>query len=107
MPTKSTSGPIEAHPSMRTHPGEVLELMIKEGLRTSISDAARQIGVSRQALHNIIIGKAGVTPDMAIKLGEIVGSARLWLNLQSSYDLAKAEERRSGQAANQGSIVND
>jgi antitoxin HigA-1 len=84
---------IEPHPAMRTHPGEVLRLMLEDGLNMSLAEAARQLGVSRQALHNVISGKNGISPDMALLLGRMVGSPRLWMNLQARYDLDQARER--------------
>jgi addiction module HigA family antidote len=94
MRTTSTSANrIEPHPSMATHPGEVLRVMLEDGLHLSVSEAARQIGVSRQQLHNVLSGRAGMTPEMALLVGRMVGSPRLWLNIQSRYDLAKAQER--------------
>jgi addiction module HigA family antidote len=94
MHTTSTSvSRTEPHPTMTTHPGEVLRVMLEGGLNLTVSEAARQLGISRQALHNVLSGRASISPEMALLLGRMVGSARLWMNLQARYDLAKAQER--------------
>jgi antitoxin HigA-1 len=63
-------------------------------LRISISEAARKLRVSRQTLHRILAGDAGVTPDMAVRLGKFCGNGPgLWLRMQQAYDLWHAEQR--------------
>jgi addiction module HigA family antidote len=79
-----------------THPGEILREDVLPSLGLSVLDAAAKLGVSRQTLHRIIArrGPRPVTPDMAVRLGKICGNGpRLWLNLQSAYDLWHAERR--------------
>jgi addiction module HigA family antidote len=47
------------------------------------------LGVTRQALHNLVNGKAGISPAMAVRLTKTVGSTpEMWLRLQMAYDLA-------------------
>jgi len=75
------------------HPGEVLnELFIKEnGL--SISKTAMNIGISRQSLSELVNGKNGITAQTALRLAKAFNtSPRYWMNLQSVYDLNKAEK---------------
>ncbi|OLN24745.1 HigA protein (antitoxin to HigB) [Desulfovibrio sp. DV] len=54
---------------------------------------AKALGVSRQALNNIVNGKAGISPEMAIRLSKAFGSTpETWLRLQMAYDLALARQ---------------
>jgi len=77
-----------------THPGELLREDILPALRISVSEAARKLRVSRQTLHRILAGDAGVTPDMAVRLGKFCGNGPgLWLRMQQAYDLWHAEQR--------------
>ncbi len=55
---------------------------------------ARALGVSRKALSELVNSRAGVSPDMAVRLGKAFGSsARHWMQLQMNYDLWHAEQR--------------
>jgi len=75
------------------HPGEILnELFIKEnGL--SISKTAMNIGISRQSLSELVNGKNGITAQTALRLSKAFNtSPKYWMNLQSDYDLRKAEK---------------
>ena len=77
-----------------THPGELLREDVLPALRISVSEAARKLRVSRQTLHRILAGGAGVTPDMALRLGKFCGNGPgLWLRMQQAYDLWHAEQR--------------
>lgn len=79
-----------------THPGEVLREDVFPALDVSISEAARQLGVSRQRLHRIMAGSHGITPEMALRLGKFCGNGpALWLGMQQAYDLWRAEQRLS------------
>lgn len=75
-----------------THPGELLREEVLPALKTSMKDAAADLGVTRQTLHNLLSGKVGVTPEMALRLGKFCGNGpEAWLNMQRSYDLWHAE----------------
>lgn len=77
-----------------THPGEVLREDVLPSLELSVSEAARQLRVSRQTLHRVLSGKAGISPDMAVRLGKFCGNGPgIWLRLQQSHDLWHAEQR--------------
>ena len=77
-----------------THPGELLREDVLPALRISVSEAARKLRVSRQTLHRILAGDAGVTPDMAVRIGKFCGNGPgLWLRMQQAYDLWHAEQR--------------
>jgi addiction module HigA family antidote len=76
------------------HPGEVLREDVLPALGLSVSEAARQLGVSRQSLHRIMAGQQPVTVEMALRLGRFCGNgAGLWLRMQQAYDLWHAERR--------------
>ena len=76
------------------HPGEhVLEDCLKP-LGLSITKAADVLGVSRLTLSNLVNGKNGVSPEMAIRLSKAFGgSPEVWLGMQMLYDLAQAEKK--------------
>ncbi|MDP3899080.1 MAG: HigA family addiction module antitoxin [Mesorhizobium sp.] len=73
------------------HPGEHIRFDCLEPLGLSVTLAASKLGVSRQTLNNILNGKTGISPEMAIRLSKgFGGSAESWLRLQMNYDLAAA-----------------
>ncbi len=77
-----------------THPGAILRENVLPHLKLSVSEAARQLRVSRQTLHRILVGTAAVTPAMAVRLGKFCGNGPgLWLRMQQAYDLWHAERR--------------
>ena len=59
-----------------------------------VVDGARVLGVSRQALSNVVTGKTGISPEMALRLAKAFGgSDEHWLKLQLAYDLAQVRKR--------------
>jgi addiction module HigA family antidote len=61
----------------------------------TVTDAARSLGVSRKALSSILNGRAGISPEMAVRLSMAFNtSAESWLNQQLQYDLWNAEKNR-------------
>lgn len=79
-----------------THPGLSVRADCLEPLGLSVTKAAKILGVSRQALDNLIHGKAAISPEMAIRLDKAFGGgAETWLRLQAAYDLAQARKRAS------------
>lgn len=76
------------------HPGGILRRQCLEPLGLSVTETAKGLGVTRQALSDLLNGKAGISVDMAIRLSKAFGSsAETWLGLQTAYDLAQARER--------------
>ena len=74
------------------HPGEVLRELCLEPLGLSVTAAAEALGVSRKTLSAVLNGKAGISPEMAIRLSIAFDtSAESWLNQQSQYELWHAE----------------
>jgi addiction module HigA family antidote len=78
------------------HPGLSVRADCLEPLGLTVTKAAKILGVSRQALDNLIHGKAAISPEMAIRLDKAFGGgAETWLRLQAAYDLAQAKKRAS------------
>ena len=71
------------------HPGEILKELVIEPLGLSVTEVASRLGVSRASLSKVINGRAGVTPEMAVRLEMTFGkpNAAHWLRLQNAYDL--------------------
>lgn len=77
------------------HPGEILKRLCLDPLGVSITEAAQALGVSRKTLSALLNGRAGVSPEMAVRLSIAFGtSAESWMNHQTQYDLWHAEQRR-------------
>ncbi len=77
------------------HPGLSVRHDCIEPLGLTITGAARALGVTRQALNNLVNCKAAISPEMAIRLDKAFGGgADTWLRLQAAYDLAQAEKGR-------------
>jgi antitoxin HigA-1 len=77
------------------HPGVLVKANLEE-LGVSVADAAKALGVTRQALYNVVSGKSAVTPDMAIRFEKgFGGSADMWLRMQVAYSLAQAREHEA------------
>jgi len=78
------------------HPGEVLRSLCLEPLGLTVTDAAKALGVSRKTLSAILNQRAGVSPEMAVRLSIAFDtSAESWLAQQVQYDLWQAEQKRS------------
>jgi antitoxin HigA-1 len=78
-----------------SHPGSLIKSDLDE-LGLSVVEAAKALGISRQQLHSVIAGRAGVTPEMAVRLEKALGStADTWLRMQMNYDLAQIRAKGS------------
>jgi addiction module HigA family antidote len=76
------------------HPGEVLKGLFLDPLGLSITQTARDLGVSRVALSEIVNGRRGISPEMAIRLASAFKTeVKMWLNLQTNYELWQIESR--------------
>ncbi|WKL21447.1 HigA family addiction module antitoxin [Agrobacterium tumefaciens] len=76
------------------HPGELLREEVIAALQLSVTEAAERLGLSRVALSRVLNGRAGISPDLALRLERAgVSTARAWLAMQSNYDLAQAMKR--------------
>lgn len=75
------------------HPGEVLRELCLEPLGVSVTEAAEALGVSRKTLSAILNGRAGISPEMALRLSIAFDtSPESWLNQQTQYDLWRASQ---------------
>jgi addiction module HigA family antidote len=75
------------------HPGRIVRQECIEPLGLTVTEAAQRLGVTRQALNNVVNEKSGISPEMSIRLSKAFGSSpAVWLGLQMEYDLAEAEK---------------
>lgn len=75
------------------HPGLSVRHDCLEPLGLSVTEGAKVLGVTRQAMNNLVSGKAGISAEMAIRLEKAFGgSAETWLRVQAAYDLGQAEK---------------
>jgi addiction module HigA family antidote len=77
------------------HPGRIVRDECLEPLGLTVTEAARVLGVSRQALNNLVNEKAGISAEMAVRLAKAFGStAETWLRMQVAFDLASVSPSR-------------
>lgn len=77
------------------HPGEIIRELCLEPLGILVTEAADSLGVSRKTLSSILNGRAGISPEMAIRLSIAFDtSPESWISQQSQYDLWQAEQKR-------------
>ena len=76
------------------HPGASVRYDCLAPLDLSVTDGARVLGVSRKQLSALVNGRAGISPEMAIRLDKAFGGgAGTWYQLQAAYDMAQALRR--------------
>lgn len=76
------------------HPGQIIRHECLEPLGLNVTAAAKALGVSRQALNNVVNGKSGLSAEMAIRLSKAFGSTpEVWVRMQAAFDLAQAMNR--------------
>jgi antitoxin HigA-1 len=91
LPEHHAKHPSEMKPA---HPGEILREDVLPALGLTVTEAARQLRVSRQMLHSILAGNSAVSPEMAVRLGRFCGNgAAFWLRMQTAHDLWHAERK--------------
>jgi antitoxin HigA-1 len=77
------------------HPGLTVRHDCLEPLGLTVTEGAKVLGVTRQALNNLVNGKAGISPEMAIRLSKAFGTTpETWLRLQMAYDLAQVRPQK-------------
>ena len=77
------------------HPGEIIKELCLEPLGLTVTRAAEALGVSRKTLSAVVNGRAGISPEMAIRLSLAFDtSAESWLNQQVQYDLWQVRQRQ-------------
>jgi len=75
------------------HPGLLVKHELDD-MGIPVTEAAVALGVTRQALHNVVSGKAGISPEMAVRLAKGIGStADGWLRMQMNFDLAQLPQK--------------
>ncbi len=76
------------------HPGKIVRVSCLEPLGLTVTEGAKALGVSRQALSNLVNGRASMSAEMAIRLAKAFGSTtETWIRLQTAYDVAQAQGR--------------
>jgi antitoxin HigA-1 len=86
------------------HPGETLREDVLPALGLTVTAAAKQLGVTRVCLSNILNGHAAISPEMALRIEQWLGverggSADVWLALQNAYDLWQTMQNKKSKAA--------
>ena len=75
------------------HPGEIIREFCVEPLNLTVTDAAEALDVARKTLSTLLNGRAGISPEMALRLSKVFGrTPEGWLRLQLQFDLWKAEQ---------------
>jgi addiction module HigA family antidote len=83
-----------------SHPGELMREIIEEHVELSVTEAARRMGISRQALHAVLRGRSAVSADMALRFAQLVGGQpELFLRMQENLDLWTARQRLGARLA--------
>lgn len=76
------------------HPGRIIRQECIEALGLTVTAAAAGLGVARKTLSEILNGRSGISPEMALRLARAFGSSpEMWLGLQMDYDLAQAQKK--------------
>jgi len=76
------------------HPGGIVRRQCLEPLDLSVTEVAQGLGVTRQALSDVLNEKAAISIDMALRLSKAFGSSpETWLGMQMAYDLRQARDR--------------
>lgn len=81
------------------HPGETLREDVLPALGLSVTEAARQLGISRVALSRVLHGKAAISTDLALRLEQWLGNsgygptAETWLRQQLAHDIWQARQK--------------
>ncbi|MDQ2995027.1 MAG: HigA family addiction module antitoxin [Pseudomonadota bacterium] len=70
------------------HPGLIVKDALIDNTGLTVTDAANRLGVTRTTLSRLINGKAGLSPEMALRLSQFFGNnVEMWMNLQAQYDV--------------------
>ena len=76
------------------HPGRLVRVSCLEPLGLSVTEGAKALGVSRQALSNLVNCRSRISGDMAVRLAKAFGSTtETWIRLQAAYDVAQAQAK--------------
>ena len=76
------------------HPGEILREEFLKPLKLTSYELAKQLHVPAPRVHDIVLGKRGITADTAVRLAKFFGtSEQFWMNLQASYELRQVKRQ--------------
>jgi addiction module HigA family antidote len=76
------------------HPGQVVRTLCLDAFGLNVTEGAARLGVTRQALNNLVNGKSGISPEMAVRLDRAFGGgAETWLGRQVAYDLGRVRSQ--------------
>lgn len=88
---------LRMHPSLAVHPGDWLKTEIVEPHGITVKALAEHLGVSRQALSNLLNGHGSLSPEMALRFEKAFGvKADTLLRMQLTYDLAQLRAHKNG-----------
>ncbi len=74
------------------HPGEIIREFCIDPLNLTVTETAKALGITRKTLSSLLNGRAGISPEMALRLSRVFGrTPEGWLRLQLQFDLWKAE----------------
>jgi addiction module HigA family antidote len=77
-----------------THPGAILRDDVLPHLNITVTEAAVQLGVTRQQLHRVLAEQSGISPEMALRLGRFCGNGEtIWIRMQEAFDLWHARKK--------------
>ncbi len=78
------------------HPGELLKELYLEPLKITVTEAAVALNVARKTLSAVVNGRAGISPEMALRLAKALNTTpELWLNMQAQHDLWIARQKKT------------
>jgi antitoxin HigA-1 len=83
------------------HHGEILaDTVLRADGGISVTEFAKKLKMTRAAVSRVVNGKAGISPELSLRLEEALGtSAESWLAMQSAYDLSQAKKTHRVKAA--------
>ena len=77
-----------------THPGIIIKEDVLKPLNLSVTDAAKDLGVTRKALSELINERSSLSPDMAVRIARATNtSPESWMNMQQKLDLWESEHK--------------
>lgn len=83
-----------------THPGEMLREDFLPDYGLTVTGLAEAVGVSRQSINELLLGRRAVSPEMALRLSRLFGNApEFWLNAQQAVDLWDAAQAIKSEVA--------
>jgi addiction module HigA family antidote len=92
--------PVRNRTRAPSHPGQLMREIIEDHVELSVTEAARRMKISRQALHSVLRGRTAVSADMALRFAQLTGGRpELFLHMQEALDLWTARQRLGARLA--------